>query len=49
MIGCPILRALGEGWDATALDPKPFPAHSAYPTLRKSAKGGAPDHWSEYC
>jgi hypothetical protein len=25
MIGCPIFRALCEGWDTTALHPKPFP------------------------
>jgi hypothetical protein len=38
-IGCPILRAIGEGWDATALHPRPFPATSAYPTLRRKREG----------
>jgi hypothetical protein len=39
MIGCRILRALCEGWDTTALNPKLFPADSAYPTLRKVREG----------
>ena len=28
-----------EMWDTTALPPKPFPAHSAYPTLRQQREG----------
>jgi hypothetical protein len=39
MVGYPILRALGEGWDTTALHPKLFPASSAYPTLRQQREG----------
>jgi peptidyl-prolyl cis-trans isomerase SurA len=39
MIGRPILRVFCEGWDTTALTPRPFPAHSAYPTLRKKREG----------
>jgi hypothetical protein len=38
-IGCPILRALCEGWDATALHPRPFSETSAYPTLRRKREG----------
>ena len=40
MIGCPILRALCEGWDTTALHPEALHPHiSAYPTLRKVREG----------
>src|SRR5271170_6936091 len=35
----PILRALCEGWDTTVLHPRLFPAHFAYPTLRKKREG----------
>jgi hypothetical protein len=38
-IGCPILRVFCEGWDATAPRPRPFPATSAYPTLRRKREG----------
>ena len=39
MTGCPILRALCEGWDATALHPGPFPRTFVFPTLRKEREG----------
>jgi hypothetical protein len=39
MFGCPILRALREEWDSTAVRLGPSPAHSAYPTLRKEREG----------
>src|SRR5580658_9567708 len=39
MFGCPILRVLCEGWDTTVLPAKLFPAHSAFPTLRKEREG----------
>jgi hypothetical protein len=38
MFECPILRALCER-DTTDLHPRPFPAHYAYPTLRKEREG----------
>jgi hypothetical protein len=38
-VGCPILRAVGEGWDVTAIHPRSFPAASAYPTLRRKREG----------
>ena len=40
-IGCPILRVVCEGWDSTALNPRPFPETSAYPTLRRKREGWA--------
>jgi hypothetical protein len=42
-----ILRAFCEGWDTTALHPKPFPAHSACPTLRKEHEGWGTSNFVE--
>jgi hypothetical protein len=39
MTGCPILRVFCEGWDTTALPPRPFPRIFCYPTLRKKREG----------
>jgi hypothetical protein len=43
-IGCPILRVLCEGWDATALNPEALPRKFCLsPPFAKSAKDGPPD------
>jgi hypothetical protein len=39
MIGCPILRALGEGWDKQNLRGRSSGAEPWYPTLRKKHEG----------
>jgi hypothetical protein len=41
----PILRALCEGWDNTALHPRPFPHILLIRPFAKSAKDGAAERW----
>ena len=46
MIGCPILRALSEGWECHCSAPETVaPQILLIPPFAKSAKDGAPDHW----
>ena len=39
MLGCPILRALGEGWDKQNLRGRPSGEEPWYPTLRQEREG----------
>jgi hypothetical protein len=39
MVGCPILRALCEGWDKQNVRGKGLGAVQSYPTLRKEREG----------
>jgi len=45
MIGCPILRVLGEGWDKQNLRGRASGAEPWYPTLRQQREGWATRSW----